>query len=76
VENGEEEIFPDPMSAGIADGWRSSAVKALQRQFAPTQTNRRSIRTPLSDRLGWRAARLARAPHDPFNQQPQRENKL
>jgi len=34
VENGEEEIFPDPMSAGVADGWRSSAVKALQRQFA------------------------------------------
>ena len=34
VANGEEEIFPDPMSAGIADGWRSSAVKALQRQFA------------------------------------------
>jgi NAD(P)-dependent dehydrogenase (short-subunit alcohol dehydrogenase family) len=34
VENGEEEIFPDPMSAGIAEGWRGSAVKALQRQFA------------------------------------------
>jgi hypothetical protein len=34
LENGEEEIFPDPMSAAIADGWRSSAVKALQRQFA------------------------------------------
>ena len=34
VENGEEEIFPDPMSAGMADGWRNSAVKALQRQFA------------------------------------------
>ena len=34
MENGEEEIFPDPMSAGIADGWRASAVKALQRQFA------------------------------------------
>lgn len=34
VENGEEEIFPDPMSASMAEGWRSSAVKALQRQFA------------------------------------------
>ena len=34
VENGEEEIFPDSMSAQIADGWRSGAVKALQRQFA------------------------------------------
>jgi hypothetical protein len=34
VEKGEEEIFPDPMSEAIAEGWRSSAVKALQRQFA------------------------------------------
>ena len=34
VENGEEEIFPDPMSASFAEGWRASAVKALQRQFA------------------------------------------
>jgi NAD(P)-dependent dehydrogenase (short-subunit alcohol dehydrogenase family) len=34
VEKGDEEIFPDPMSEAIADGWRSSAVKALQRQFA------------------------------------------
>jgi len=34
VERGDEEIFPDPMSAAIAEGWRNSAVKALQRQFA------------------------------------------
>jgi len=34
LENGEEEIFPDPMSVAIAEGWRSSAVKALQHQFA------------------------------------------
>lgn len=34
VENGEEEIFPDPMSESVAEGWRSSAVKALERQFA------------------------------------------
>jgi NAD(P)-dependent dehydrogenase (short-subunit alcohol dehydrogenase family) len=34
VEKGEEEIFPDPMSETIVDGWRISAVKALQRQFA------------------------------------------
>jgi NAD(P)-dependent dehydrogenase (short-subunit alcohol dehydrogenase family) len=34
VEKGEEEIFPDPMSEAIAEGWRSSAVKALQLQFA------------------------------------------
>ena len=34
VEKGEEEIFPDPMSEAIAEGWRNSAVKELQRQFA------------------------------------------
>ena len=34
VERGDEEIFPDPMSGTIAEGWRSSAVKALEHQFA------------------------------------------
>jgi NAD(P)-dependent dehydrogenase (short-subunit alcohol dehydrogenase family) len=34
VEKGEEDIFPDPMSGSIADGWRSGAAKALERQFA------------------------------------------
>jgi NAD(P)-dependent dehydrogenase (short-subunit alcohol dehydrogenase family) len=34
LETGEEEIFPDPMSASLAEGWRSGAVKALERQFA------------------------------------------
>jgi NAD(P)-dependent dehydrogenase (short-subunit alcohol dehydrogenase family) len=32
--NGEEDIFPDSMSATIADSWRSGAVKALERQNA------------------------------------------
>jgi NAD(P)-dependent dehydrogenase (short-subunit alcohol dehydrogenase family) len=34
VEKGEEEIFPDPMSESMAESWRSSAVKALERQYA------------------------------------------
>jgi NAD(P)-dependent dehydrogenase (short-subunit alcohol dehydrogenase family) len=34
VEAGEEEIFPDPLSASIAEGWRAGAVKGLERQFA------------------------------------------
>lgn len=34
VEAGEEEIFPDPVSATVAEAWRYGAVKALQRQFA------------------------------------------
>jgi NAD(P)-dependent dehydrogenase (short-subunit alcohol dehydrogenase family) len=34
AEKEEEEIFPDPMSEAVAEGWRNSAVKELQRQFA------------------------------------------
>ena len=34
VEKGEEEIFPDPVSASIGESWRSGAVKALERQNA------------------------------------------
>jgi NAD(P)-dependent dehydrogenase (short-subunit alcohol dehydrogenase family) len=34
VECGEEDIFPDPMSAAIADSWRSGAAKALERENA------------------------------------------
>jgi NAD(P)-dependent dehydrogenase (short-subunit alcohol dehydrogenase family) len=34
VENGEEDIFPDPMSALLADGWRDGVAKALECQNA------------------------------------------
>ena len=34
VENDEEDIFPDPMSATLADGWRNGAAKAFERQMA------------------------------------------
>ena len=34
VENGEEDIFPDPMSASVADSWRNGATKALEHQLA------------------------------------------
>jgi NAD(P)-dependent dehydrogenase (short-subunit alcohol dehydrogenase family) len=34
LEKGDEEIFPDPMSASIANSWRSGAAKALEQQFA------------------------------------------
>ena len=34
VDNGDEEIFPDPMSESMADSWRSGAAKALERQYA------------------------------------------
>ncbi len=31
--NGEEEIFPDPASRSIAEGWRKGVSKALEREF-------------------------------------------
>ena len=34
LEKGEEDIFPDPASLSIAEGWRTGAAKALERQFA------------------------------------------
>ena len=34
LEKGEEEIFPDPTSRSIAEGWRTGVSKALERQFA------------------------------------------
>jgi NAD(P)-dependent dehydrogenase (short-subunit alcohol dehydrogenase family) len=34
VENGEEDIFPDPMSQSMAESWRRGAAKAMERQNA------------------------------------------
>jgi NAD(P)-dependent dehydrogenase (short-subunit alcohol dehydrogenase family) len=34
VEKEEEDIFPDPMSQSVAESWRNSAAKALERQLA------------------------------------------
>jgi len=34
VERGEEEIFPDPISATFAESWRAGAAKAFERQNA------------------------------------------
>ena len=34
VDNGEEEIFPDPISASMAANWRDGAAKLLERQLA------------------------------------------
>jgi len=34
VEKGEAEIFPDPVSQSIAEGWRNGVAKALERQNA------------------------------------------
>jgi NAD(P)-dependent dehydrogenase (short-subunit alcohol dehydrogenase family) len=34
VDNGDEDIFPDPASQSLADSWRNGAVKALERENA------------------------------------------
>jgi NAD(P)-dependent dehydrogenase (short-subunit alcohol dehydrogenase family) len=34
VENGDEDIFPDPLSASLAESWRSGPAKAFERQYA------------------------------------------
>ena len=34
VERGEQEIFPDPLSQSLADGWRAGVAKELERQNA------------------------------------------
>jgi NAD(P)-dependent dehydrogenase (short-subunit alcohol dehydrogenase family) len=34
LERAEEDIFPDPMSQSIADGWRNGVAKAFERQYA------------------------------------------
>jgi NAD(P)-dependent dehydrogenase (short-subunit alcohol dehydrogenase family) len=34
LEHGEDEIFPDPLSAAMADGWRNGPAKAFERQNA------------------------------------------
>jgi NAD(P)-dependent dehydrogenase (short-subunit alcohol dehydrogenase family) len=38
VERNEEDIFPDPLAESVAGAWRTSAVKALERQFAALAT--------------------------------------
>ena len=34
VDNGDEDIFPDPKSASMAEGWFNSPAKALEREYA------------------------------------------
>jgi len=34
LENREEDIFPDPLSRSIADGWRNGVAKEFERQYA------------------------------------------
>ena len=38
VECGEEEIFPDPLSASLEPGWNGGPVKAMERRNAALVT--------------------------------------
>jgi short-subunit dehydrogenase len=48
LENGDEDIFPDPVSQSIAQGWRSGVAKSLEHQFAAfiPQTTTQSASRP------------------------------
>ena len=48
--NGEEDIFPDPSSQMIAEGWRNGVVKTLEQQFSRVRAAGRgaSGMTPLT----------------------------
>jgi NAD(P)-dependent dehydrogenase (short-subunit alcohol dehydrogenase family) len=39
LEKGQEDIFPDPASLSVADGWRAGVAKALERQFGAFVTD-------------------------------------
>ena len=34
MEAGEEDVFPDPLSRAMAEGWRGGVAKAFERQNA------------------------------------------
>jgi NAD(P)-dependent dehydrogenase (short-subunit alcohol dehydrogenase family) len=43
LEKNEEEIFPDPVSQSIAEGWRAGVAKALEKQFSGFVPNANAI---------------------------------
>ncbi|NUP68075.1 MAG: SDR family NAD(P)-dependent oxidoreductase [Nonomuraea sp.] len=46
VANHEEDVFPDPASRTMADGWRSSPAKALEREYAAMAAQLGTAPTP------------------------------
>ena len=57
VENGDEEIFPDPMSEAMAESWRGGAAKALEREYAAFVRPRPSRRKPRVKEMQYQASR-------------------
>jgi NAD(P)-dependent dehydrogenase (short-subunit alcohol dehydrogenase family) len=50
LEKGEEDIFPDPASQSLAEGWGTGVAKALERQFAAflPEDRAQTLVTPLT----------------------------
>jgi NAD(P)-dependent dehydrogenase (short-subunit alcohol dehydrogenase family) len=73
VDNGEEEIFPDPASESIAARWRESVSKQLERQLAKVRpaTGLRASAPPFSAGGEGRRGRAAR-PERALNPMPGR----
>jgi len=56
LERNEVEIFPDPVSQSIADGWRAGVAKALEKQFSdfcPECRNGRKVMLGKFRKLLW-----------------------
>lgn len=43
LERNEEDIFPDPVSQSIAEGWRAGVAKALEKQFSSFVPNSATV---------------------------------
>lgn len=60
VEKEEEDIFPDSMAETMAEGWRSGAAKALERQYAEIAKMARAaaaVTGTVARQSGWGAGR-------------------
>jgi NAD(P)-dependent dehydrogenase (short-subunit alcohol dehydrogenase family) len=62
LEEGDEDIFPDPASMSIADSWRAGVAKALERRLRPSCRRARRIRRENYDlqNAGERGATMSR----------------
>src|SRR5260370_42716554 len=61
VGKGEEDIFPDPLSLALADGWHAGPAKALQRQNAALLQAQPVASWPVPVKIGTTGAHNERA---------------
>jgi len=65
LEKGEEDIFPDPASSTMTEGWRTGVVKALERQNAAFLPRAPALPEGAEDNLGAYRASPLRPSHQP-----------